>query len=527
MKHMKRRAAALILALAMLLGLAACGKDGKQGGEDQLLSSTVYVPQFLDMNIEGIEDISGGCVGEDWVYLIANKGEETTETDPVTGETYPGYVYNTYRLPLAGGEAEKLENYQMTALPEGTEGGVYIEKVTAGEDNTLWVTEVINAYTFDLPEDFDENTDDRWSYEVDQNTVLRRQLDAAGNEITRTELDASALNEKLEAEYTSGMNYDREGNIYVTSEKKLFVLDKDQNLLFSLDGEQLYGELVLLGDGTMALLHNYHDEEKETSRNIMKTIDLAGKAWGPEYVMPVNAYSAFTGGGDYLFYYQNNDSIYGCKAGSQDGEKLFSWIDSDINRSDVSFFEFTPDGRVVVVTREELVPEVARLCQSFQLTKVSKVIRGGENRTQSARLGTLEARQDTPLIAIHDGARPFVPVQVIEDAVAQAAKNGAAAPAVPVKDTIKIAENGIVTQTPDRASLYAVQTPQVFDASLIRAALQKALDDGAAVTDDCAAVERLGMKVVLTPGDERNIKLTTPIDLEVGELLAAEGAGML
>ena len=96
-----------------------------------------------------------------------------------------------------------------------------------------------------------------------------------------------------------------------------------------------------------------------------------------------------------------------------------------------------------------------------------------------------------------------------------------------MKDTIKIAENGIVTQTPDRASLYAVQTPQVFDASLIRAALQKALDDGAAVTDDCAAVERLGMKVVLTPGDERNIKLTTPIDLEVGELLAAEGAGML
>ena len=370
MKHMKRRAAALILALTMLLGLAACGKDGKQGGDDQLLSSTVYVPQFLDMNIEGIEDISGGCVGEDWVYLIANKSEETTETDPVTGETYPGYVYNTYlyRLPLAGGEAEKLENYQMTALPEGTEGGVYIEKVTAGEDNTLWVTEVINAYTFDLPEDFDENTDDRWSYEVDQNTVLRRQLDAAGNEITRTELDASALNEKLEAEYTSGMNYDREGNIYVTSEKKLFVLDKDQNLLFSLDGEQLYGELVLLGDGTMALLHNYYDEEKETSRNIMKTIDLAGKAWGPEYVMPVNAYSAFTGGGDYLFYYQNNDSIYGCKAGSQDGEKLFSWIDSDINRSDVSFFEFTPDGRVVVVTREWVRPENGPYSLKIELT---------------------------------------------------------------------------------------------------------------------------------------------------------------
>ena len=78
--------------------------------------------------------------------------------------------------------------------------------------------------------------------------------------------------------------------------------------------------------------------------------------------------------------------------------------------------------------------------------------------------------------------------------------------------------------TLDRETLFAVQTPQVFDGDLIRAALQKALDDGAALTDDCAAVERLGMRVSLTPGDERNIKLTTPADLLVGQLLAEEMA---
>ena len=177
---------------------------------------------------------------------------------------------------------------------------------------------------------------------------------------------------------------------------------------------------------------------------------------------------------------------------------------------------------IVVVTREELVPEVARLCNEFGLTKVTKVIRGGENRTRSARLGTLEANRDVPLIAIHDGARPFVTVQVIEDTVAQAGKNGAAAPAVPVKDTIKSVKDGLVERTLDRAQLYAVQTPQVFDASLIRAALQKALDDGVEITDDCAAVERLGMTVVLTAGDERNIKLTTPMDRLIGEGLAQE-----
>lgn len=187
-----------------------------------------------------------------------------------------------------------------------------------------------------------------------------------------------------------------------------------------------------------------------------------------------------------------------------------------------SFEEAPSVSEVVVVTRTDLVPEVARLCQNFALSKVVKVIRGGEDRTQSARLGTLECDPKARIIAIHDGARPFVTVQVIEDAVAQAAQNGAAAPAVPVKDTIKAARNGLVERTLDRSELYAVQTPQVFDGDLIRAALQKAVDDGVSLTDDCAAVERLGMKVALTPGDERNIKLTTPADLLIGELLSEE-----
>ena len=177
---------------------------------------------------------------------------------------------------------------------------------------------------------------------------------------------------------------------------------------------------------------------------------------------------------------------------------------------------------VVVVTRTDMVPDVARLCQDYGLDKVTKVIRGGESRTQSVRMGTLECDPKSRLIAIHDGARPFVTVQVIEDAIAQAAVNGAAAPAVPVKDTIKSAHDCVVEQTLDRSALYAIQTPQVFDGDLIRAALQKALDDGAQLTDDCAAVERLGMKVVLTQGDERNIKLTTPTDLLIGEVLAEE-----
>lgn len=178
---------------------------------------------------------------------------------------------------------------------------------------------------------------------------------------------------------------------------------------------------------------------------------------------------------------------------------------------------------IVVVTRADLIADIAGLCRTFDLTKVTKVVRGGTTRTQSARIGTLEVDPNAALIAIHDGARPFVPIQVIQDAVSQASKTGAAAPAIPIKDTVKLAQDGVVEETLERARLYAVQTPQVFDASLIRAALQKALDDGVELTDDCAAVERLGMKVVLTRGDERNIKLTTPIDLLFGEVLIKDG----
>ena len=174
---------------------------------------------------------------------------------------------------------------------------------------------------------------------------------------------------------------------------------------------------------------------------------------------------------------------------------------------------------IVVVTRADAIVPTAQLCRDCGLSKISKVIVGGQTRTQSVLAGIREVSRHTALIAIHDGARPLVSQSVLEEVIRRAAQCGAAAPAVAVKDTVKQAENGLVTATLDRSSLYAVQTPQVFEASLIRAALSKALDDGAELTDDCAAVERLGIGVALTRGSYRNLKITTPEDLAVAEAL--------
>ena len=174
---------------------------------------------------------------------------------------------------------------------------------------------------------------------------------------------------------------------------------------------------------------------------------------------------------------------------------------------------------IVVVAREDLVVDVGRLCREFNLDKVRKVIVGGQERIHSVQAGLREVDPEADLIAIHDGARPLVPQEIIRDTVARAALTGAAAPAIPLTDTIKRVEDGLVAETVDRAALWAVQTPQVFEAGLIKTATQKAIDDGELLTDDCGSVERLGMKVTLTSGSRENIKITTPLDLVLGEAI--------
>lgn len=177
---------------------------------------------------------------------------------------------------------------------------------------------------------------------------------------------------------------------------------------------------------------------------------------------------------------------------------------------------------IVVVTRQDLVEEITALCR--ELPKVKAVVVGGASRQDSVARGLSALSKGVKLAAVHDGARPLVSCQVIDRTVRAAHIYSAAAPAVPVKDTIKVVTGGVIAATPDRNRLQAVQTPQIFDIDLLRAALSKAQEENAAVTDDCSAVERLGMTVKIVEGDERNIKVTTPLDLKIAELFLEEEA---
>ena len=175
---------------------------------------------------------------------------------------------------------------------------------------------------------------------------------------------------------------------------------------------------------------------------------------------------------------------------------------------------------IVIVTREDLIVPISGLCK--EMSKVTAVVAGGKSRQESVHLGLSALSDQVKLAAVHDGARPLITWQVIDRVVRAANTYGAAAPAVPVKDTIKVVEGRVVKHTPDRSTLFAVQTPQVFDFDLLRGALTKAELDGAQVTDDCSAVELMGMSVKIVEGDERNIKVTTPMDLKIAEMLLEE-----
>lgn len=180
---------------------------------------------------------------------------------------------------------------------------------------------------------------------------------------------------------------------------------------------------------------------------------------------------------------------------------------------------------IVIAAREDELLPYAQLCKTFGIQKPVKVVPGGATRTESVLRAVLEASEGATLLAVQDGARPLVTSALIDDTVAAAQRYHAAAPAVPVTDTIKVAHDGIVESTPERSTLFAVQTPQVFDAELLKAALQDALRADAALTDDCSAVERFGKEVHLTAGDRENIKITTPLDLTIAEAILQRREG--
>ncbi len=178
---------------------------------------------------------------------------------------------------------------------------------------------------------------------------------------------------------------------------------------------------------------------------------------------------------------------------------------------------------IIITARKQDFDVIESFLRQYNIKKVKCVVEGGATRQDSISAAVKKVSEETEIIAIHDGARPLVSKETIIGVIEKAAEKGAAACAVPVKDTIKIIDSsGRIVTTPDRAALRAVQTPQVFNFSLYKEAIGKAVTEGKQYTDDCQLIESIGHPVYLTDGDYENIKITTPDDLMVAEKFLSE-----
>lgn len=190
----------------------------------------------------------------------------------------------------------------------------------------------------------------------------------------------------------------------------------------------------------------------------------------------------------------------------------------------IQAFEAIDDVKEIIVTaRKQDFDIIEDFIAQYGVRKVKHIVEGGATRQDSIYAAVENVDEKADLVAVHDGARPLIKREVIESVIQKADEVDAAACAVPVKDTIKIIDSsGKIVTTPERDSLRAVQTPQIFRFSLYKEAIEKAALDGKQYTDDCQLVESMGYPVYLVDGDYENIKITTPDDLLVAEKFLSE-----
>jgi len=176
-------------------------------------------------------------------------------------------------------------------------------------------------------------------------------------------------------------------------------------------------------------------------------------------------------------------------------------------------------------------PEEKEICHKniilkYNFSKVQELVDGGDTRQDSIYNGLKALDRDTDIVVIHDGARPLVEENIIQNSIEKAQKYGAAIAAIPIKDTVKKSDNNFyISKTLNREEIWRAQTPQTFKYDIILPAYHQAYKDKYLATDDAAIVEKYGHKVKLIIGPEENIKITTPFDLIVAEVFLKKGFG--
>jgi 2-C-methyl-D-erythritol 4-phosphate cytidylyltransferase len=181
-------------------------------------------------------------------------------------------------------------------------------------------------------------------------------------------------------------------------------------------------------------------------------------------------------------------------------------------------------GFIVVSVHKAIMESVLKNVPAWNLRKTVRIVEGGPYRQDTVYNGLMAVPKDAQIVLVHDAVRPFASVAKIRETIEAAERHGCAILAVKVRSTVKRGNGDWVEETLDRSALWEAQTPQAFRMDVLIRAYRKAMADGFYATDDSLLVERLGLPVRIVEGEERNIKITSPVDLRLAEILAGEDA---
>ena len=340
MKKMHLRILAAVLAVLLLVPtLAGCGKKKENDPANPDTPDFVYVPTYIEMSGD-VQDMSNVSISGEKLYFTS-----WVMTDEETGEG----SYRIYSVNMDGTGLAQLENYappeksaELAAI-ENLQGSVYINYMCVDSEGKLWVAENASYYYYDLPADFDENTDNMWAYytEADNSMTLRR-LDETGAELLN--VDLTSLTQNADSEmggfYINSMQVDDAGNIYIASGQSVYLLGTAGKVQGEIKADNWINNLLRLSDGTVAVT-GYMD-----NGFALKRIDLATKSFGEDIALPYNVYEVYPGGGEYLCTMGDGNNLYGLRADTQESEKLINWINCDISGDSLGNITVLPDGRI-------------------------------------------------------------------------------------------------------------------------------------------------------------------------------------
>lgn len=372
-----KRIFALLLAALMIVGLfAGCSKDGtkdpgKTDSNGSLIDQTkpaqttakyAYQADYLDLTMpDGVQYLNQFCAAGTTLYAsVGMQGEEIVNSDPTTGDTWS--YYNT-RLALLTidpdtGVCTELTGLDLPQVPEGASGSVDCYNMIGSDDGTLWMLVNLYATQFDLPDDFDAETESRWDYpSTDINGSYLMHIAADGSMIAS--LDLSDTNNEDNEDGMSGnlssFAVDAAGNLYVSDYNNIYVLDAEGNVQFKLDGSQYNGSLYRLNAQQVGVMwYNYTDDVNAADENgqYFVTIDLETKDWGEKVKLPSNVWSIFPGDDAYDFYYTYNNNIYGYAAKTDTKDKLVDWLACDVDTNNMSGYAMLSDSRVAALMQD-------------------------------------------------------------------------------------------------------------------------------------------------------------------------------